>query len=86
MTLFRNIIFLLSVSYVNAQTSVTASVDINRISQSETIGFKILATNVDATPNVDISPIKKNFKIGKILFLFRKKFENFENTLILKMK
>ena len=46
-----------------AQPTVLASVDVNRISQSETIGFKILASNVDGTPNVDISPINKNFKI-----------------------
>ena len=39
MTLFKNLILLLSVSFANAQTSVTASVDINRISQSETVGF-----------------------------------------------
>ena len=60
MYLFKNIIFillLLLVNYINGQTSVTASVDINRISQSETIGFKILTVNVDGTPNVDISPI-----------------------------
>ena len=63
MTLFRNIIFLLSVSYANAQTSVTASVDINRISQSETVGFKILTVNVDGTPSVDMSPIQKHFSI-----------------------
>ena len=63
MTLIRYIIFLLSVSYVNAQTSVTASVDINRISQSETVGFKILTVNVDGTPSVDMSPIQKHFSI-----------------------
>ena len=46
-----------------AQTNVLASVDVNRISQSETIGFKIVATNVDGTPNVDISPLNNIFKI-----------------------
>tara|TARA_Y100001960_G_scaffold162410_1_gene170779 strand:+ start:187 stop:585 length:399 start_codon:yes stop_codon:yes gene_type:complete len=46
-----------------AQPTVLASVDVNRISQNETVGFKIVATNVDGTPNVDISPINKNFKI-----------------------
>ena len=50
-------------SILLAQPTVSASVDINRISQNETIGFKIFATNVDGTPNVDISPINKNFKI-----------------------
>ena len=45
------------------QVSVTASVDVNRISQSETVGFKIVATNADGTPNVDISPLLKDFKI-----------------------
>ena len=58
MTLFKNLILLLSVSFANAQTSVTASVDINRISQSETVGFKILTVNVDGTPSVDMSPIQ----------------------------
>ena len=46
-----------------AQTNVLASVDVIRISQSETIGFKIVATKVDGTPNVDISPLNKIFKI-----------------------
>ena len=46
-----------------AQPTVLASVDVNRISQSETVGLKIVATNVDGTPYVDISPINKNFKI-----------------------
>ena len=63
MTLFKNLILLLSVSFANAQTSVTASVDINRISQSETVGFKILTVNVDGTPSVDMSPIQKHFSI-----------------------
>ena len=60
------IILFLSLMWNNilfAQPTVLASVDVNRISQSETIGFKILASNVDGTPNVDISPINKNFKI-----------------------
>lgn len=45
------------------QISVTASVDVNRISKNETLGFKIVAINADATPNVNISPILKDFKI-----------------------
>ena len=60
------IIILISSSLSNilvAQTNVLASVDVNRISQSETIGFKIVATNVDGTPNVDISPLNNIFKI-----------------------
>ncbi len=46
-----------------SQTIVTASVDANRISQNETLGLKIVATNADGTPSVDISPILKYFKI-----------------------
>jgi len=61
--MYKSIFILIFSSILFAQPTVSATVDINRISQSETIGFKILATNVDATPNVDISPIKKNFKI-----------------------
>ena len=60
------IIILISSSLIKilvAQTNVLASVDVNRISQSETIGFKIVATNVDGTPNVDISPLNNIFKI-----------------------
>ena len=63
MIFFKYIIFGLFFSYVKSQTNVTASVDINRISQSETIGFKILTVNADGTPNVDISPIQKDFNI-----------------------
>ena len=61
--MYKSIFILIFSSILFAQPTVSATVDINRISQSETIGFKILATNVDGTPNVDISPIKKNFKI-----------------------
>jgi len=46
-----------------SQATVTASVDVNRISKNETLGFKIVAVNADGTPNVDISPILKDFKI-----------------------
>ncbi len=42
---------------------MTASVDVNRISKNETLGFKIVAVNADAIPNVNISPILKHFKI-----------------------
>ena len=56
-------LILLFVGFLWGQVSVTASVDVNRISQSETVGFKIVATNADGTPNVDISPLLKDFKI-----------------------
>ena len=46
-----------------SQITVTASVDVNRISRNETLGFKIVAVNADGTPNVNISPILKDFKI-----------------------
>ncbi len=46
-----------------SQITVTASVDVNRISRNETLGFKIIAVNADGTPNVNISPILKDFKI-----------------------
>ena len=49
--------------YLNAQVSVTASVDANNISKSETFSFKIVALNVDESPSVDISPFTKNFKV-----------------------
>tara|TARA_B100001758_G_scaffold31766_1_gene23016 strand:+ start:379 stop:2100 length:1722 start_codon:yes stop_codon:yes gene_type:complete len=45
------------------QVSVSASVDINKISKSETFGFKITALNVDDTPSVDISPLSPHFKV-----------------------
>ena len=57
------IIFILFVNLVLSQTMVSASVDANRISRNETIGLKIVATNADGTPSVDISPILKDFKI-----------------------
>ncbi|MBT3478527.1 MAG: protein BatD [Candidatus Marinimicrobia bacterium] len=56
-----SIVFMINISW--SQVTVTASVDVNRISQNETVGFKIVAVNADGTPNVDISPILKNFKI-----------------------
>ena len=56
-------LLLLFFSFSLSQTIVNASVDANRISQNETLGFKIVATNADATPTVDISPILKDFKI-----------------------
>ena len=57
-----SLLFLLF-NFTYTQTIVTASVDANRISQNETIGLKIVATNADGTPSVDISPILKDFKI-----------------------
>ena len=45
------------------QISVSASVDINKISKSETFGFKITALNVDESPSVDISPLSSLFKV-----------------------
>ena len=49
--------------YLNAQVSVTASVDANNISKSETFSFKIVALNADESPSVDISPFTNNFKV-----------------------
>ena len=57
------IFFIALNNFVVGQVTVTASVDANNISRSETIGFKIVAINADGTPNVDISPILKEFKI-----------------------
>ena len=54
---------ILMVSFIFGQIRVTASVDVNRISKNETLGFKIVAVNADGTPNVDISPILNEFKI-----------------------
>ena len=45
------------------QISVSASVDINNISKSETFSFKITALNVDESPSVDISPLSPLFKV-----------------------
>ena len=61
--IIRTLIAIIFINIVIAQVSVTASVDVNRISKNETIGFKIVAVNADGTPNVDISPILKDFKI-----------------------
>jgi hypothetical protein len=62
---YKNFISLLLLlfNFTYSQTIVTASVDANRISQNETLGLKIVATNADGTPSVDISPILKDFKI-----------------------
>ena len=62
---YKNFIslLLLLINFTYSQTIVTASVDVNRISQNETLGLKIVATNADGTPSVDISPILKDFKI-----------------------
>ena len=49
--------------YLQAQVSVSASVDANNISKSETFGFKIIATNADESPSVDISPLSTNFRV-----------------------
>ena len=51
------------IGFLWSQVTVTASVDVNRISKNETLGFKIVAVNADAIPNVNISPILKHFKI-----------------------
>ena len=48
---------------VFSQISVSASVDVNKISKSETFGFKITALNVDESPSVDISPLSSLFKV-----------------------
>lgn len=48
---------------VFSQISVSASVDVNKISKSETFGFKITALNVDESPSVDISPLLSLFKV-----------------------
>ncbi len=54
---------LLWVGVLWGQVSITASVDVNRIAKNETLGYKIVAINADATPNVNISPILKHFRI-----------------------
>ncbi len=62
-TIYRMIFFIALNNFILGQVTVTASVDANNISRSETVGFKIVAINADGTPNVDISPILKEFKI-----------------------
>ncbi|MBC8345894.1 MAG: protein BatD [Candidatus Marinimicrobia bacterium] len=59
----RSIQFIWLIGVLWSQVSVTASVDVDRISKNETLGFKIVAVNADATPNVNISPILQHFKI-----------------------
>jgi len=64
MNFFRNL--LLSIFYaaaLSAQITVTANVDINRISVNETFGFKIFALNSEEMPQVNISKISKDFII-----------------------
>ena len=56
-------IFLFFINLGYSQTTVSASVDANRISRNETIGLKIIATNANGTPSVNVSPILKDFKI-----------------------
>jgi len=53
----------ISCGLIFGQISVSASVDINKISKSETFGFKITALNVDESPSVDISPLSSLFKV-----------------------
>ncbi|MBT3217132.1 MAG: protein BatD [Candidatus Marinimicrobia bacterium] len=43
--------------------SVSASVDANIISRSDVFSYKVVAKDADQTPNVDISPLLKNFNI-----------------------
>ena len=59
-------IFLFFINLGYSQTTVSASVDANRISRNETIGLKIIATNANGTPSVNVSPILKYFKIFPI--------------------
>ena len=54
-----NILFCL----IFGQVSVSAVVDVKRISKSETFGFKITALNADDSPSVDISPLSPKFKV-----------------------
>lgn len=61
--IYRSLQSLLLIGFLWSQVTVTASVDVNRISKNETLGFKIVAVNADAIPNVNISPILKHFKI-----------------------
>ena len=53
----------ISCGLIFGQISVSASVDINKISKSETFGFKITALNVDESPSVDISSLSSLFKV-----------------------
>ena len=50
-------------SLLFGQISVSASVDANKLSKSETFGFKITALNVDESPSVDIGPLSAAFKV-----------------------
>ena len=52
--MFKSIFILIFSSILFSQPTVSATVDINRISQSETIGFKILATNNIQATQADI--------------------------------
>lgn len=61
--IYRSLQSFLLIGFLWSQVTVTASVDVNRISKNETLGFKIVAVNADAIPNVNISPILKDFKI-----------------------
>ena len=53
----------ISLCLIFGQISVSASVDVKRISKSETFGFKITALNVDDSPSVDISSLSPQFKV-----------------------
>ena len=52
-----------SVLTLYGQVSVSASVDANTLSKSETFGFKITAINADESPSVNISPLATLFKV-----------------------
>ena len=57
------VVMYFSVLTLYGQVSVSASVDANTLSKSETFGFKITAINVDESPSVDISPLATLFKV-----------------------
>ena len=57
------VLTIISCGLMFGQISVSASVDINKISKSETFGFKITVLNVDESPSVDISLISSLFKV-----------------------
>jgi len=60
MRFILSFLFFLSVSYGQ---SISASVDVNQLTLSETFTFKIEAKDADEMPKVDLSPFKKNFTI-----------------------
>lgn len=63
MNAIKSMVLSSALSVLCAQISVSASVDVNNLSENETFSFKITAVNAEEMPGIDLSPILNNFAI-----------------------